>query len=235
MEIVNVKNFEELSEAASKMMIDEVKNNPHPNICLATGGSPKLAYRMFTEKVLKENINLSHVVFSKLDEWCGLEPDHEATCEKYIQDLIIKPLGISKKNYISFVPNAEDFKREAATIQQALVDHPISLCILGLGKNGHLGLNEPKEYLTSDVHVAPLDKLTKTHSMISDYQVEAGITIGMSDIFASKKILMLVTGKNKAEIVKQFFTKKITTALPASLLWLHPNTTLLVQEDLYPM
>lgn len=235
MEVIHVDDYQALSEVAAIMMVDEVKNNVHPNIALATGGSPELAYRLFTQKILNEDIDMSHVRFTKLDEWCNLDPTHEATCEKYIQDLVIKPLNIAASNYISFASNATDFKEEVLKIQHELKEYPISLCILGLGKNGHLGLNEPHDYLHVDAHVAPLDTLTKTHAMIQDVQVEAGMTIGMADIFASNKILLLVSGKGKEAIVKELFTKKITSHLPASYLWLHPNTTVLFQNDLYQL
>lgn len=233
MNIIKVNDFESLSEAMAQIMIDEVKSNPHANICLATGGSPELAYRRFVEMVKEQNLDLSHVLFTKLDEWCGLDPENEATCEKYIQDFIIKPLGISKDNYIAMMPNASDFNQEVLKVEDSLKNHPISLCILGLGRNGHLGLNEPSEFLQSDVHVIALDPLTKTHPMIVNDNVEKGMTIGMAGILQSEKVVMLITGANKEAIVKEFFTKQVTTKLPASFLWLHPKTTVIVQEDLY--
>lgn len=233
MNIVRVKDYQALSEQVAQRMIDEVVSNDHPNICLPTGGSPELAYQLFVDEIIKQKLDISHVMFTKLDEWCNLDPEHEATCEKYIQDLIIKPLDIPEKNYVSMMPNADDFEAEVKRIQQALIDHPITLCMLGLGQNGHLGLNEPGEFLTPYTHIVALDPITKTHPMIINDNVEFGMSIGMADILSSCKILMLVTGKGKEKIVEQLFTKRVTSKLPASFLWLHPNTTTLIQEDLY--
>ena len=233
MNIIKVKDYQALSEKLAELMIDEIASNDRSNICLATGGSPKLAYQLFTEAILKQQLDTSHVVFTKLDEWCNLDPTHLATCEKYIQDLIVKPLGITENNYISFIPNASDFEVETKRIQQALNKRPITLCLLGLGMNGHLGLNEPGEFLTPYAHVVALDPITKTHPMIKNDEVDFGLSLGMADILASDKIVLLIAGANKAKIVEQFFTKKITTKLPASFLWLHQNVQIILQEDLY--
>ncbi len=233
MKFLNVKNYRELSVITAQTMINAIKDNPCANICLASGASPDLAYQLFVQMVIEQSIDISHAMFTKLDEWCGFDGDHEATCEKYIQDRIIKKLNIKRENYITFNPNALDFKKEVEKVGKLLHQYPITLSILGIGKNGHLGLNEPNDYLNPFTHIEILSETTKAHQMLGNEVVDNGMTIGMNEILNSKNILLLISGSNKQEIFNQFLTEKITTKLPASFLWLHPNTTSIVQTDVF--
>jgi len=103
------------------------------------------------------------------------------------------------------------------------------LCILGIGKNGHLGFNEPAKYLNPYTHIAKLSAATLQHSMARrmSERPDCGLTLGMSEIMQSKKILLLISGKDKEATIDEFLTGKISTHLPASFLWLHPNVTCL--------
>lgn len=113
---------------------------------------------------------------------------------------------------------------------------PIDLCILGIGANGHLGFNEPADYLKSNVHKASLSKTSQNHPMILDSKVKLnyGITLGMADILMSKEILLLVCGENKKAVMRDFLLKNITTGLPASFLWLHANFHCFCEKDAMP-
>ena len=110
--------------------------------------------------------------------------------------------------------------------------HLIDCCILGLGKNGHLGLNEPADELSPDAHVIQLDELSKHHDMLKGKKVEQGITLGLSELLNAKKILMLISGSGKAEILQRLMSKKVSTKLPASFLWLHNDVACLINKEM---
>lgn len=231
--LIHTKDYQQLSEMIADRMIAEIKNNPKANICLASGGSYDLAYTIFTEKVIKEGLDLSECTFTKLDEWAGISLDSELSCEQFLIERVIKPLNIKKEQYISFCPDVEDLEKECARIHDLLKEKPIDLCLLGLGKNGHLGLNEPNDYLHMYAHEVVLTEETKKHAMLKSTPMEKGITIGMKEIFDSKEVILAICGNGKDEIVKNFMTQRITTSLPASLLWLHPHCNMLIQDDQY--
>ena len=109
----------------------------------------------------------------------------------------------------------------------------IDVCILGLGINGHVALNEPSDFLEPRAHMAKLSELTLQHLMIQEMSKRPsfGLTLGMADILQSKMIILLISGATKKRITGKFLSGKLTTSLPASFLWLHSNIECLVDKD----
>jgi len=170
----------------------------------------------------------------KLDEWGGLNMDDPATCEVFLQTHLLRPLQINPSRYISFNSNPADPKGECKRIRDELsVRGPIDICVLGLGLNGHVALNEPADALEPETHPAKLSARSIQHSMLTGLKKKPsyGLTLGMADILQSKMILMLISGKEKKEITRLFLTGKISTRLPASFLWLHANVICLISRD----
>uniref|UniRef100_UPI0035937362 6-phosphogluconolactonase n=1 Tax=Pricia sp. TaxID=2268138 RepID=UPI0035937362 len=110
---------------------------------------------------------------------------------------------------------------------------PIDICILGLGKNGHIGFNEPAKTLTPFCHVAKLSEKSLQHSMANTMKPKPayGLTLGMADILRSKKIILLLTGSDKQDIIFKLLSKEITTQLPASFLWLHHDVSCFIDSN----
>lgn len=110
---------------------------------------------------------------------------------------------------------------------------PIDLCILGLGKNGHIAFNEPGDTLHPYCHVAQLSPESMQHTMAQTMQTQPtyGLTLGMADILSAKKIILLITGSNKKSAIEKLLQSNLTTHLPASLLWLHPDVDCLIDEN----
>ena len=226
-EFIEAQNYEELSRISAEVMVECIRKKPNSLFCIATGNSPSRAYEIFVDTVNKEHINVEQLRILKLDEWWKIDENDPATCESFIQSKILKPLKIPNENYISFDSNSPNSDAECSRIAQIIQNQgPIDLCILGLGKNGHLGLNEPDTYFIPFSHVVKLDEKTKTHSMLTktNVNIDCGMTIGMADIIASEKILFLVTGDEKNESFKVFLKGQVRSDLPSSILWLHPNT-----------
>lgn len=233
MNIVNTENYNDMSKQACDILIKCLSKKPDAMFCIATGSSPTGAYREFVRRVQEEKLDVSKLKIIKLDEWFGLEKDNPATCERYIQEHILKPLCISEDRYISFNPKEQDDKSECQRISRLLIQNGgIDCCVLGLGKNGHLGLNEPQEAIYPLLHKAYLDAKTQTHSMLvtNSTKVSEGYTLGIKDILDSKEILFLVTGKGKQEAYENFKKGKISSRYPANYLWLHNNVTCIVDE-----
>ncbi len=229
-------SFEALSSRARDIILKQLSLKKDLLFCAATGGSPTCTYELLAEEYSASPDLFDEVRIIKLDEWGGLPMQHAGTCETYLQKHLLTPLDISADRYISFRSDSPDPQKECERIQQFLdKEGSIDICILGLGMNGHIALNEPAETLMLNCHVAHLTDQSLQHPMISDSEMkpEYGITLGMSDIFCSKLIILLISGSSKKEITKLFLSKEITTWLPASLLWLHPNVICLIDNDAY--
>jgi galactosamine-6-phosphate isomerase len=222
--ITKCDTLAELNELASALVIREIQQKPKSLICAATGSSPTGVYKKLVEN--KKSIPLNQLTFIKLDEWYGLEMGDPASCEYYLQKNLLQPLGISSKNYIAFDSKTQKPEHECSRIDNYLgLYGPIDLCILGIGKNGHVAFNEPADVLEPHAHLSPLSKTSLAHTMVQNTETKIGygLTLGMADILKSKKIILLANGTHKREVMERLFEQKISTQLPASFLWLHAD------------
>ena len=163
--ITRCNTLAELNEKASETIIQELQQNPKSLICAATGNSPTGVYQKLVDK--KERFNTSGLSFVKLDEWYGLGINDEGSCEKYLHEHLFNPLGISHNQYIAFDGKATDAEKELKNVDSYLDEHgPIDLCILGIGKNGHIAFNEPADTLYPHAHMVPLSSASLQHTMI---------------------------------------------------------------------
>lgn len=222
-----LKDYDEMSRLAQLTFDKSIENIEHPKVILATGNSPLKLYR----NLVSSGNNYGHVTFIKLDEWMGMPMNHSSSCEHFLQNEVIIPLEIPKEQYLSIngqaVKPIDECKRIASAIDAFAC---IDLCILGLGKNGHLGLNEPADELLPFCHVNPLEISSQNHEMLqgSAQKISKGITLGMAEILKAKTILLLVSGKDKNNAFQGMMSEIVTPQLPASFLHLHPDVVVLV-------
>lgn len=234
---MNIKycaDYDEMSQLASDSIVSDLKKHTKQLICTATGNSPTGTYERLANHFKVNPNGFNELVIAKLDEWGGIDSNEKSTCESYIQAKIVQPLKISQERYIAFNSNPVSPKKECERIQLALGKKgPIDICILGLGRNGHIGFNEPANTLTPNCHVAELTAASLNHQMINALgkKPSYGLTLGMADILSSNKIILLVTGAKKKEVIEKLLTKKISTYLPASFLWLHDQVECYIDAE----
>ncbi|MDB5134032.1 MAG: galactosamine-6-phosphate isomerase [Mucilaginibacter sp.] len=224
MQIIRCTTLAELNERASDLLIEELKQNPQSLVCAATGNSPTGAYQKLAEK--QGSIIVENLTFIKLDEWYGLGPDDAGSCDYYLHKYLLQPLEVSAERYIAFNGKTDDPEKECSRIAKYLDEHgPIDICILGLGANGHIAFNEPADKLQPRAHLGTLSETSLTHTMVMDSGavVKYGLTLGMADILRSRRIVLLVNGTHKNAVMEKLLEQKISTQLPASFLWLHPD------------
>jgi galactosamine-6-phosphate isomerase len=232
MNIEILKDGNEIANAVSDYVIEEINQNPSLLLCTATGGSPTTTYNYLTKK--KDLYPTDQIRILKLDEWGGVPMDNPQTCEHYMQKHIIKPLNISEENYFGFNSNPENPENEIRRIKNILIKQgPIDICILGLGLNGHIAFNEPPSSADVACHVAMLSAQSLAHPMALEMGITPtyGLTLGIKEIMESKKIYMLICGAHKKEIAEKFLSGEITDDLPASHLWAHPNVHCFIDES----
>jgi galactosamine-6-phosphate isomerase len=232
---INVLRDEaELAERAGEFLANRILQQPSLLLGAATGNTPTATYKKMVDLLTFEKSSLLRVL--KLDEWGGVSMKHPRTCEQYLQTHIVKPLKIPKERYFGFASNPENPLQEVERIQKVIEkEQPIDLCILGLGANGHIAFNEPGVDLKPHCHIAQLSPQSMQHTMAIEMKEKPtyGLTLGMADIMQSKTIVLLIAGEHKKAITKSFLSKKVTTHLPASFLWLHPNVFCFVDRFAY--
>lgn len=222
MKITTTKDYSELSQLAAQSILESVQANPSLFFCAATGGSPTGMYA----EMAKHAADFAQMRVMKMDEWGIIPSEHPDSCESYLKQHVLTPLAVPATRYFGFDTHMADTDAECTRMQGVIAQEgPFDICILGLGKNGHIAFNEPAAFLNPSFHKATLAPSTIQHDPALSQGAEPafGLCVGMEEILQSKKIIFLVTGNGKEAAFKQIMTKQITTDCPASFLWLHPN------------
>jgi putative deaminase/isomerase len=229
-----LEDHEHSSRRAAQRIAVAVRRKPALLLGLATGATPTLVYARLAQMRAGRPSLFRRVRVVKLDEWLGLPMHHSGTCETYLREKVLGPWGIARSRYQGFRSRPKDERAECARVARWLSRHgPIDLCVLGLGTNGHLLLNEPAASLSPGPHVARLSSTTRRHSMVRAMKRPPthGLTIGLADILRSRTILLLVSGRHKAAPLERMMTGGVTARCPASFLWLHPDVTVYCDRE----
>jgi glucosamine-6-phosphate deaminase len=240
MKIIVTKNYDEMSIEAGKIMTDIIKNKPDCVLGLATGSTPVGMYDYLTAQYEAKNISFKNVSSINLDEYYPITPDNDQSYRYFMNVNLFDRVDINKDN--TFVPNgtAEDVEKECKEYDQRIEKMGIDVQILGIGRNGHIGFNEPAAELNAETHLTELTPDTinaNARFFASEDEVpKHALTLGLNSMFKARKILLLASGKNKAEAIRQLVaTSVITTACPATLLRLHTDVTVICDEDAYSL
>ena len=221
---------EALDREAAALIWEAAAEKPDLLICLASGDTPTGTYALLAAAPER----LAGARFIQLDEWAGLGVDAPVSCAAYLERTLLGPLAVPPERWIGFCGDAPDAAAECRRVAAALAAAgPIDLCILGLGRNGHLGLNEPAESFDPVCHVATLAQETRGHPMLAETAapVREGLTLGLGDILRARRILLLVSGRAKQAQLAGLASRRVTPQLPASFLWLHGDAVCLCDAD----
>jgi len=227
-------DHEALSRKAARRIRNVLARKPDSLLCAAGGATPLRTYQLLAEHHTREPEAFGKMRLVKLDEWGGLEMNDPGSCENQMQTLLLAPLRIPAERYFGFDSNPADPEADCERVRRRLAaEGPIDLCVLGLGLNGHLAMNEPAASLKPASHIARLAEATLAHPMLAKAKSPPtyGLSLGMAEILASRQILVLVGGTKKREPLRRLLRPEITTEFPASFLWLHPKCTLLCDRD----
>lgn len=222
-----------MSRKGFDLVKNEIDNKPELLFCVASGGSPS---GLYSEMANHQKLNpdfCSKLQVVKLDEWGGLESGSTFTSEYDVQTKFIQPLGITTDRYLTIDPFTRNPEGDCDRMKAALEKSPVDICILGIGVNGHIALNEPSDRLQLGFHIADLAESTLTNGMIKSLKQAPtfGMTMGVGEILRSKKIILFIAGSGKKEAFQTLLKEEIHTHFPASLLWLHPNVDVLVDQS----
>ncbi len=194
------------------------------HLCVAAGGSVRGLYRELAERAASGRMSFEQVRFTQLDEWHGVPRDDPAACGADLRRYLLEPLGIVGESWLGFDSEAADAHTEVVRVAGlARRRGSFTVGILGLGANGHIGLNEPADALASGAHVSRLSDETRRHAMLRHLATPPtlGMTFGLGDLCEARAALVLVSGEAKREPLERLLHGPVTTHFPASLLRLH--------------
>ena len=225
-QLVVEDDHEAMSRRAAAELGEALRAKPDLLVCVASGATPALAYDLFAAEGRARPDAFRRLRIIRLDEWGGLAADDPGSSEAQIHRQLAAPLGVTADRYFAFRGDAPDPVAECARMRQVVAEQgPIDVSVLGLGLNGHLGFNEPAAELQPHAHVAELSQTSREHSMLASARgvPEYGLTLGMADLMCSRRVLLVVSGAHKRDVLARMLKGGITTALPASLLRMHPD------------
>ena len=235
MKVIITENYDEMSKKAAEIMIELVKNNPNAVLGLATGSSPIGMYKAMIEDCANGGTSYKNVSTVNLDEYVGLTADHDQSYAYFMRTNLFDHIDIDQKNTNLPCGSAKDAQAECDRYNALLETMKQDVQVLGLGSNGHIGFNEPGTPFDSVTHLVDLTENTiKDNSRLFnsiDEVPRQALSMGIKNIMQAKSILMVVSGKNKAEAVRGMVKGEITPNLPASVLQLHPFVTIICDKD----
>lgn len=235
MKIVKAKDYNDMSRKAANIISAQVIMKPHCVLGLATGSTPIGAYKQLVEWYNKGDIDFSEVSTVNLDEYKGLTRDNPQSYYYFMNENLFDHININKEN--TYLPDGTEEDSEKACAAYNEIIHSVGgvdLQLLGLGHNGHIGFNEPGIAFEKETHCVNLTEQTIKANMrffLSEKDVpRQAYTMGIKTIMSAKKILVVVSGEDKAEAVKKSFFGPITPSVPGSILQLHNDVVVVADE-----
>jgi len=235
MEILICKDYDEISAKAATAVIGAIRAKPNLVLGLATGSTPEGLYARLAKACSSGKVDFSAVTTFNLDEYVGLAPDHEQSYRYYMNKHLFDWVNVDKAN--THLPDglAPELTTHCAQYEAMIAGAGgIDLQVLGIGRDGHLGFNEPGSSLASGTQVVTLFRDTIVdNSRLFDSEDEVprfAITMGVQTILGSRMALLLANGESKADAVRGCVEGPVTAMCTASALQLHPNVVLILDE-----
>jgi len=236
MRILVCKNYDEMSKKAAHYMMSQVTLKPNSILGLATGSTPIGMYKELIRLNKEGLMDFSQVTTFNLDEYCGLPQNNEQSYYTFMQENLFNHVNV--KPEATHIPKgiSDDFQAECEAYDASIkAAGGIDIQVLGIGGNAHIGFNEPNQHFETGTHVVELDQSTieanaRFFDSIEEVPTKA-ITMGIGSIFKSKKIMLLASGKGKAEAILGTVRGNIQSDVPASILKLHSDVVLVLDQE----
>jgi glucosamine-6-phosphate deaminase len=236
MKLIRVNNYDEISHVAADLIAKQLEEKPDSCLGLATGGTPIGTYQQLIRFQNEGRISFKDVHTVNLDEYYGLSADHDQSYRYYMKTNFFDGIGIDPKR--TFLPDGmnTDVAAECARYDRVIESlGGVDLQLLGIGRNGHIGFNEPAAAFSKGTHCVTLTESTieanKRYFASADEVPRKAYTMGIDTIMAARKILLLASGKEKADAVAASLQGEITPMMPASILQFHHDAILIADEE----
>lgn len=225
--------YEEMSQKAAEAVIRLAETHTEPLVCFPSGNTPVLFLKNLVNHFQEKN-ETPNWYFIGLDEWLGVPPTEKGSCRQFLDEHFFQPLSIPENRIFFFDGLSADPEAECRKAEQWIdIRGNIKICVLGLGQNGHLGLNEPGSDFSLKTQVTNLTESTKAggqNYFSQPKELKSGITLGLGTIMNSGTVFLLVNGSKKATILQQVLEGIVTPAIPATILKDHPDCWVYLDE-----
>ena len=235
MKLIVVKDYEEMSLEASLIIKDLLTKKPDATLGLATGSSPIGLYQNLIKYYENGEISFKNVKTFNLDEYCELPKSHRESYYSFMHRNLFDHVDIKEENV--HIPNSEgsDLQALCKEYNDLLHTATIDLQLLGIGANGHIGFNEPNTPFDQETWVVKLTEKTRNDNKrffnsLDEVPTHA-MTMGIANIMEAKCLLLVASGKNKAEAIRRLASGEVNPECPATILNRHPNAIVIVDED----
>lgn len=238
MRVIVCENYEEMSKVGARIVAAQILLHPASVLGLATGSTPVGLYRALSEMYRAGEIDFSGITTFNLDEYYPISPENSNSYRYFMNENLFDHINIPK--FRTHIPNgmADDPAAECAAYDRMIREAGgIDLQLLGIGLNGHIGFNEPDGILTTGTHITQLTESTiEANSRFFESRDEVptrALTMGMETILHARKIILLASGEGKHPAIRQLLDHTITTHMPATLLKVHSDVTLICDRAAY--
>lgn len=236
MQVILTKNYELMSKQAATILASQLLQKPDSVLGLATGSTPEGMYAELVRRHCEEGLDFSAMKSVNLDEYEGLAPDHPQSYRYFMQKQLFDHVNVNQD--CTFVPNglSDDPESLSAEYEKIIADlGGVDIQVLGLGHDGHIGFNEPADHFSAVTVRVELDPMTREANQrffnsLDEVPTHA-FTQGIGTIMRARKILLLVSGKGKHEILHRSLYGPVTPQVPASILQFHPDVLVICDED----
>ena len=236
MEFITVDTYSELSRRAANIIAAEMILNKKAVLGLATGSTPIGVYTRLIELNRAGDIDFSEIRTVNLDEYCGISSENPNSYSFFMNENLFGKVNINPEN--THIPNGNAENSDAECERYNTLINSlggIDVQLLGIGKNGHIGFNEPNTSFRKGTHVIELKESTRIANSRFFSSLEevpkSAITVGIHTIMNAKRIVLIANGKEKKEILDKAFSGGVTPEIPASILALHPNLTVIYSKE----
>ena len=234
MKVKVLKTAEDIGEAVGNIFCDFVRKNPEAVLGLATGASPLPTYTYIAEQYSKGRVSFKKVKTFNLDEYCDLPKTHKNSFYSFMEENLFSKIDVDFNNINFLDGNAEQIAESERYARKIKNAGGIDIQLLGIGRNGHIGFNEPADDFTDEAFKVKLtDSTIEANSIyFTDIPMPRyAITMGIGSIMRAKSIVLIATGEGKAEAVKAMIKGEVTPRCPASILQQHPDATVFLDES----
>ena len=236
MKITITKDERTFDVTAAWRIIAQMLEKPSAVIGLSTGQTTLNMHGIVSEIHAKFPFDVSRITLFNVDELTNLPREYAGSCYTMIKTQIADPIGIPEENFIMPPTMSNDFEAEAALFEKRLAERGgADLQMLGLGSNGHIGINQPGTPFESETWVSPMDPdfeaKVRRETHVPATTVLGGLTRGIKEIMHTRKVILIVKGKHKAEILARAIQGPVTIDIPASIVQMHPNCEILMDSE----
>ncbi|MCL2492141.1 MAG: glucosamine-6-phosphate deaminase [Coriobacteriia bacterium] len=236
MKIIPTQTKDDMASAAAEIFAEQISTKPDSVLGLATGETPRELYKSLIEKHDAGDLDFSKISSFNLDEYVGLPKDHDQSYNWYMRDALFNHVNIADDNWHVPDGTATDLEAEGRAYDERIKEYGgVDLQLLGIGVNGHIAFNEPDSSFPLGTH--PVDLTPSTIEVNSQYfatpeeMPTKALTMGIGSIFNADRIVLIASGPSKADILYDAFFGPVTPKIPASILQMHKDVTLIADEE----